>query len=91
MILCPSLHVECEKFGGNEKGKWFIEHFFISEPVLRLVLLKAFPAIYRPAFSWFERNLAFCSTVGANDIVHLAGPVVSGAVVSARPLSSVHY
>ena len=61
------------------------------EPVLRLVLLEAVPAVDRPALSRLERNLGFRSTVGANYIVHLAGPVVSGAVVSARPLSSVHY
>ena len=61
------------------------------EPVLRLVLLEAVPAVDRPALSRLERNLGFCSAVGTNYIVHLAGPVVSGAVVSARPLSSVHY
>lgn len=61
------------------------------EPVLRLVLLEAVPAVDRPALSRLEWNLGLSSTVGANYIVHFAGPVISGAVVSARPLSSVHY
>ena len=61
------------------------------EAVLRLVLLEAVPAVYRPALCRLERYLSLCSAVGAGYVVHLAWSIVSWAPVAALPLVSIHY
>ncbi len=58
--------------------------------VLRLVLLEAVPAIYRPALCRLERYLSLSSAVGAGYVMHLAWSIVSWAPVAARSLFSVH-
>lgn len=56
------------------------------------VFRKTFPAVNRPSFSWFERNLGLNATVGTDCLMKFSGTCItasetSAVVVSATPVA----